>query len=132
MEPEAFDKGFREYVRDERIAHLRMVPLVSPDRTDELYFKYEDGEASTDDLVQLALAYTQQGSRFDAETFLGLARRAGADSSSAAPSALLRRPLREAEDTIRRSGRLRSSSPTTSACGWARGAWPRPPRHERG
>src|SRR5690606_3641421 len=34
MEPEAFDKGFREYVRDERIAHLRMVPLVSPDRTD--------------------------------------------------------------------------------------------------
>lgn len=88
MEPEAFDKGFREYVRDERIAHLRMVPLVSPDRTDELYFKYEDGEASTDDLVQLALAYTQQGSRFDAETFLGLARRAGADQQKGPQGAI--------------------------------------------
>ncbi|MCB9896316.1 MAG: tetratricopeptide repeat protein [Planctomycetes bacterium] len=80
MEPEDFDKQFRDYVANERIAHLKMIPLISPGRTDELYFKYEDGEATTDDLVQLALAYTQQGSRFDAETFLGLARKAGADS----------------------------------------------------
>lgn len=79
MEPEDFDQQFREYVRDERISMLKMVPLISPDMTDELYFKYEDGEADIDDLVTLALAYTQQGSRFDAETFLGLARKAGAE-----------------------------------------------------
>jgi len=79
MEPEAFDKGFRDYVANERIAHLRMVKRISEQRRDELYFKYEDGEASTAELVELALAYVQQGSRFDARTFLGLAKRAGAD-----------------------------------------------------
>ena len=79
MEPEDFDQQFREYVRDERINMLKMVPLISPDKTDELYFKYEDGEADIDDLVTLALAYTQQGSRFDAETFLGLAKKGGAE-----------------------------------------------------
>lgn len=80
MEPEEFDKGFRDYVRDKRIAHLKMVKRISPSRTDELYFKYEDGEISTNELVELALAYVQQGSRFDAETFLGLAKKRGADA----------------------------------------------------
>ena len=79
MEPEEFDEGFRTYVRDKRIAHLRMVKRVSPDRTDELYFKYEDGEIGDFELVELALAYVQQGARFDAETFLGMARKRGAD-----------------------------------------------------
>lgn len=79
MEPEEFDEGFRAYVRDQRIAHLRMVKRVSPGRTDELYFKYEDGEISDFELVELALAYVQQGSRFDAETFLGMAKKRGAD-----------------------------------------------------
>ncbi|MCA8913562.1 MAG: tetratricopeptide repeat protein, partial [Planctomycetes bacterium] len=79
MEPEDFDKQFRDYVKNERINELRMVPEISEDRTDQLYFRYEDGEATIDDLVTLALAYTQQGSRFDAETFLGLAKKAGAE-----------------------------------------------------
>lgn len=77
LEPEQFDNGFREYVRDERIAHLRMVPRISPSRVEELYFKYEDGKATTADLVDLGLGYAQQGSRVDAETFVGLAGRKG-------------------------------------------------------
>jgi tetratricopeptide (TPR) repeat protein len=80
MEPEEFDKGFREYVRDKRIAHLRMVKRVSDNRREELYYKYEDGEITTNELVELALAYVQQGSRFDANTFLGMARKRGADT----------------------------------------------------
>ncbi|MBZ0137280.1 MAG: tetratricopeptide repeat protein [Planctomycetes bacterium] len=79
MEPEEFDAGFKGYVRDKRIAHLKMVKRVSPGRTDELYFKYEDGEISKPELVELALAYVQQGARFDAETFLGMAKKRGAD-----------------------------------------------------
>lgn len=77
MEPEAFDQQFRSYVRDERIAHLRMVPRISQDRVTQLYFKYEDGKADVRDMVELALGYAQQGSRVDAETFIGLASRKG-------------------------------------------------------
>ena len=79
MKPEDFDRRFLEYVRDKRIAHLRMVPQLAPQRVQELYFKYEDGEASVSELVDLALGYVQQGSRIDAETFIGMARRRGAD-----------------------------------------------------
>lgn len=79
ISPEEYDKQFRAYVRDKRIAHLKMVPQISPDRIDELYFKYEDGVADVHDLVELALGYMQQGSRFDADTFLGLAKKQGAD-----------------------------------------------------
>ena len=79
LEPEEFDRRFAEYVRDERIAHLRMVKRISADRVEKLYFKYEDGEISDYELVELALGYIQQGSRFDADTFLGMARKRGAD-----------------------------------------------------
>jgi tetratricopeptide (TPR) repeat protein len=77
IKPEDFDEQFRAYVRDKRIAHLRMVPRIAPSRVRELFFKYEDGETTTADLVDLALGYAQQGSRIDAETYIGLAR--GAD-----------------------------------------------------
>lgn len=79
MPPEEFDRRFLAYVRDKRIAHLRMVPQLAPERVQDLYFKYEDGEASVSELVDLALGYVEQGSRIDAETFIGLARRRGAD-----------------------------------------------------
>ncbi len=78
MEPEEFDRRFREYVRDERIAHLRMVPRISDSRVQDLYFRYEDGEATESDMVELALGYAQRGSNLDANTFLGLAGRRGA------------------------------------------------------
>lgn len=81
IEPEDFDRQFREYVRDKRIAHLRMVPRISPDRVEELYFRYEDGLADEADLVELALGYLQQGAHFDADTFLGMAKRRGADKA---------------------------------------------------
>lgn len=81
LEPEQFDKGFKDYVANERIAHLRMVPRVSQKRMDTLYFKYEDGESDVNDLVELALGYAQRGSKIDAETFLGLARVKGAEKS---------------------------------------------------
>jgi tetratricopeptide (TPR) repeat protein len=123
MEPEAFDAGFKAYVRDERIAHLRMVPLVSPKRTDELYFKYEDGEATTNELVQLALAYVQQGSRFDAETFLGLAKNAGADKVKGPDGAIywycVAMLARNDEDLPReeRMKKMRSAIDSAIACG---------------
>jgi tetratricopeptide (TPR) repeat protein len=78
MEPEDFDQQFRAYVRDERIAHLRMVPRIAGDRIENLYFKYEDGDATVSDMVDLALGYAQRGSTIDAETFLGLAGKKGA------------------------------------------------------
>jgi tetratricopeptide (TPR) repeat protein len=78
MPPEEFDRRFLEYVRDKRIAHLRMVPRIAPQRVEQLYFKYEDGEADVSELVDLALGYVQQGSRIDAETFIGIAGRRGA------------------------------------------------------
>jgi tetratricopeptide (TPR) repeat protein len=77
MAPEEFDERFKAYVRDERIAHLRMVPRISPDRIEQLYFRYEDGEATANELVDLALGYAQLGKNVDAETFIGLASRKG-------------------------------------------------------
>lgn len=88
IEPEVFDKRFREYVRDERIAHLKMVKRVSEKRIEELFFAYEDGKATRAQLVELGLGYAQQGSDVDAGMFLGMAQRQGADKAEGNEGAL--------------------------------------------
>ncbi|MBV6516340.1 MAG: hypothetical protein HPKKFMNG_02005 [Planctomycetes bacterium] len=80
MKIEDFDARFLEYVKS-RIAHLRMVPFVAPDDLDALLIKAEDGVASRAELVRLALGYLQKGSRFDCQTWLGLAGRKGAEDA---------------------------------------------------
>ncbi|MBK9974411.1 MAG: tetratricopeptide repeat protein [Planctomycetes bacterium] len=88
IEPEVFDKQFRDYVANERIAHLRMVKRVSPDRIEQLFFDYEDGKATRENLVELALGYMQTGSRVDAELFLGMAQKKGAQDATGNEGAL--------------------------------------------
>lgn len=88
IEPEVFDKKFADYVRDERIAHLRMVKRISPKRIDELFFLYEDGKATRANLVELALGYMQIGSLVDANLFSGMARQQGADTATGEEGAL--------------------------------------------
>lgn len=79
IEPEEFDQQFKNYVKEKRIKHLRMVKFLNADRIDELLDKAEFEEASVTDLVWLARGYQQQGKNFDAETWLGIASRNGAD-----------------------------------------------------
>jgi len=88
IEPEVFDKKFAEYVRDERISHLRMVKRVSQKRIDELFFAYEDGKATRAQLGELALGYMQMGSSVDAKLFLGMAQQQGADKANGEEGAL--------------------------------------------
>lgn len=88
IEPEVFDRRFAEYVRDERIAHLRMVKRISQKRIDELFFLYEDGKATRANLVELALGYMQIGSMVDARLFSGMAQKQGADAALGEEGAL--------------------------------------------
>ncbi|MCC6464045.1 MAG: tetratricopeptide repeat protein [Planctomycetes bacterium] len=78
IEPAEFDKRFRDYVAQERIKHLRMVPRISQDRIDELLDKAQAGEATRPELVELGMGYAQGGSRIDADTWLGIAGQKGA------------------------------------------------------
>ena len=80
MKIEDFDAKFLEYVKS-RIAHLKMVPFVSPQELDELLIKAEDGKATRAELVNLALGYMQKGARFDCDTWLGMAKLKGAEDA---------------------------------------------------
>ncbi|MCF6228229.1 MAG: hypothetical protein L3J82_06135, partial [Planctomycetes bacterium] len=78
IEPEEFDNQFKNYVKEKRIKHLRMIKFLNADRIDDLLDKAEFEEATTNDLVWLARGYQQQGKMFDAKTWLGIAGRNGA------------------------------------------------------
>ncbi|MDC1141748.1 tetratricopeptide repeat protein [Planctomycetota bacterium] len=88
IEPEEFDQQFREYVAEKRIKHLRMVKFINNDRMDELLDKAEFEEASVQELIWLARGYQQQGKNFDAQTWLGIAGRKGAEKLLGEPGAM--------------------------------------------
>ncbi|MHC4840643.1 MAG: tetratricopeptide repeat protein [Planctomycetota bacterium] len=88
IEPEEFDQQFRKYVAEKRIKHLRMVKFVNDDRIDELLDKAEFEEAGVEELIWLARGYQQQGKNFDANTWLGIASRNGAETLLGEPGAM--------------------------------------------
>ncbi|MCC6573766.1 MAG: tetratricopeptide repeat protein [Planctomycetes bacterium] len=87
MKPEQFDKEFLEYVK-KRISHLRMVPFVPDDEMDNLLARAEDGEATRQEYLRLALGYLQKGARFDCELWLGNAAKKGAADQQGQEGAL--------------------------------------------
>lgn len=75
-----FDKRFHAQV-EAMVAPIKLMQAVSTDNIIDLREQAEDGEASTDQLVQLARGLLQLGQRTDARIWANLAAKRGADSA---------------------------------------------------
>ena len=70
LEPDAFDKAFRDWVWERRLADVKCEPFVSPDRKEEILFALEEDPKNPDRLLDAAWACFRNGKSIDALFYL--------------------------------------------------------------
>lgn len=109
---ERFDREFKQWCWDTRLASLQMVPGVTDDRLQVLVGRAGIGQASRQELVQIGWGYAARGADADAARFVRLAL---LDQADYGPALLLHAEL------MRRRG-AREDATATFARGFAAGA----------
>jgi tetratricopeptide (TPR) repeat protein len=74
MSTERFDREFKQWVWDTRLAHLKLVPALDDDRFATRLLRVNAGQGSLDEIVELGFACLARGNDVDAGQFVRLAR----------------------------------------------------------